>query len=195
MGREGCCKQIRLACARSVSALLGLPPLTAHTAQALGCSGSKLLCREPSEAGPGLFAPPRSKPLRLRHSGSLQRHKLSWACVLCPSQVRVAQVFGEHDHWDLSPLPSLLLSFLGVQLAPLLRQMVTVFEDNDLLFWVPDVLCQCWEVVLWNLLSVKMFFWWICEGESGLPVLFLCHLRTAPWKEISNGKGNIGNNC
>ena len=25
-----------------------------------------------------------------------------------------------------------------------------------------------------------MFFWWICGGESSLPVLFLCHLRTAP---------------
>ena len=24
-----------------------------------------------------------------------------------------------------------------------------------------------------------MFFWWICWGESGLPVLFLSHLRTA----------------
>ena len=24
-----------------------------------------------------------------------------------------------------------------------------------------------------------MFFWWICGGESGLPILFLCHLRTA----------------
>ena len=33
-----------------------------------------------------------------------------------------------------------------------------VFEDNDLLFWVPDVLCQHSEVVLWNLLSVEMFF-------------------------------------
>ena len=28
------------------------------------------------------------------------------------------------------------------------------FEDNGLLFWVPDVLCQHSEVVLWNLLSV-----------------------------------------
>ena len=43
-GREGCCKQITLACARSASATLGLPPvhgagsLSAHTAQALGCS-------------------------------------------------------------------------------------------------------------------------------------------------------------
>ena len=54
------------------------------------------------------------------------------------------------------------------------------FEDNGLLFWVPDVLCQHSEVVLWNLLSVQMFFWWICRGESGLPVLFLCRLRIAP---------------
>ena len=27
---------------------------------------------------------------------------------------------------------------------------------------------------------VQVIFWWICEGESGLPVLFLCHLRTVP---------------
>ena len=32
------------------------------------------------------------------------------------------------------------------------------FKDNGLLFWVPDVLCQHSEVVLWNLLSVQMFF-------------------------------------
>ena len=32
------------------------------------------------------------------------------------------------------------------------------FEDNGLLFWVPDVLCQHSEVVLQNLLSVQMFF-------------------------------------
>ena len=32
------------------------------------------------------------------------------------------------------------------------------FEDNGLLFWVPDVLCQHSEVVLWNLLSVQMLF-------------------------------------
>ena len=53
--------------------------------------------------------------------------------------------------WDgaLSlPLLSLFLSF--VFLPP--------FEDNGLLFWVPDVLCRHSEVVLWNLLSVPMFF-------------------------------------
>ena len=58
----------------------------------LCCSGSRLLCRELSEAGPGLYALPRSKPLRFRYSGTPQRCRLSWACVLCPSQVRAAQV-------------------------------------------------------------------------------------------------------
>ena len=36
------------------------------------------------------------------------------------------EVFGERGHCDLSHLPSLLLGFLGVQLAHLLRQMMTV---------------------------------------------------------------------
>ena len=34
----------------------------------------------------------------------------------------------------------------------------STFEDNGLLFWVPDVLCRHSEVVLWNLLSIQMFF-------------------------------------
>ena len=52
------------------------------------------------------------------------------------------------------------------------------FEDNGLLFWLSDVFCQHSKVVLWNLLSVQMFFWRICWGESGIPVLFFRHLRT-----------------
>ena len=56
------------------------------------CSGSRFLHWELSEAVPGLHAPPRSKPLRFRHLGSPQRHRLGWACVLCPSQVLAAQV-------------------------------------------------------------------------------------------------------
>ena len=35
-------------------------------------SGSMLLCREPSEAGPRLHAPPRSKPLRLSSQVALR---------------------------------------------------------------------------------------------------------------------------
>ena len=55
-------------------------------------SGSRLLCREPSNAGPGLHAPPRSKPLRFRHSGTPQSLRLCWAWVLCPSQLGAAPV-------------------------------------------------------------------------------------------------------
>ena len=43
---------------------------------------------------------------------------------------------------------------------------------------MPDVLCQHSKFVLWNLLVLQMFFRWICGGESGLPFLFLHHLRT-----------------
>ena len=99
-----------------------------------------------------MHAPPLSKRLRLGAQVPL-RGRFSWA-----PQVRVARVFGECGRCELPSFPSLLLSFLGVLLASLLRRMVTVFEDNDLLFWVPDVLCQHSEVVLWNLLSVEMFF-------------------------------------
>ena len=57
------------------------------------CSGSRLLCLQLSEAGPGLRALPRSKPFRFRFrfSGTPQRHRLSRTCVLCPSHVRAAQ--------------------------------------------------------------------------------------------------------
>ena len=60
----------------------------------------------------------------------------------------------------------------------------TPFEHNGLLFWVPDVLCRHSEVVLRNLFCVQMFFWWICWGESGLPILFLCHLRNCFLKAL-----------
>ena len=55
------------------------------------------------------------------------------------------------------------------------------FKENGLPFWVPGVLPQHSEVVLWKLFSIQMIFWWICGGESGLPVLFLCYLGTAVW--------------
>ena len=55
-------------------------------------SGSRLLPCKPSETSPGLHVPPKSKLLRFRHSGSPQRHRLRWACVLCPSQLRATRV-------------------------------------------------------------------------------------------------------
>ena len=63
----------------------------AHGVCAFPVSGSSFLCRGLSKLGPGLRALPRSKPLRFRFSGTPQRHRLGWACVLCPSQVQAAQ--------------------------------------------------------------------------------------------------------
>ena len=95
MGREEHCKYhwcVGSAC--SVWATLGLRPLpvcvlSVCTAQAPGCSA-----RELSKVGSGLRALPRSKPLRFRFLGTPQRRRLGWACILCPSQVRAAQVTG-----------------------------------------------------------------------------------------------------
>ena len=91
-----------------------------YTAQAPGCSAGEL-----SKVGPGLCARPRSKPLRFRHSGSPQRHRLGWACVLCPSWVRVAQVTRCLSSAVMSYYlpPSQPLGFLGVQPAHLCRRM------------------------------------------------------------------------
>ena len=54
-------------------------------------SGSRLLCWE-TDAGPGLHALPMSKLFMFRILGTSQRHRLGWACVLCPSHFRAAQV-------------------------------------------------------------------------------------------------------
>ena len=64
----------------------GVCAFPVYIAQVPGCSACEL-----SKAGPGLRALPRSKPLRFRFSSTPQRHRLGWACVLCPSQV-----LGEH---------------------------------------------------------------------------------------------------
>ena len=64
----------------------GVCTFLVYTAQAPGCSVGEV-----SKVGPGLRALLRSKTLRFRLFGTPQRHRLSWACVLCPSQVRAAQ--------------------------------------------------------------------------------------------------------
>ena len=51
-------------------------------------------------------------------------------------------------------IPTSFVSFIFC----LLYLFLPPFEDNGLLFWVPDVLCWHSEVVLWNLLSAQMFF-------------------------------------
>ena len=99
------------------------------------CSGCRLLCRELSESGPGLYALPRSKPLRLRHSGSPQRCRLCWACVFVPFPGPSSsgdQVLAERCCCDLSPPASLPLGFLGVQWVHLLRCAVCLSWGADL---------------------------------------------------------------
>ena len=59
---------------------------------------------------PGFCALPRSKLLRFRFSGTPQRHRLGWACVLCLSQVRGAQVTSWPAHcprWSVCLIISL----------------------------------------------------------------------------------------
>ena len=80
-------------------------------------SDSRLLCWELSDAGPGLHALPRSKSLRFRFSGTPQRHRLVWTCILHPCQVQAVQVTRSLVHvvtlerCDLSPPLSQLLGF------------------------------------------------------------------------------------
>ena len=62
----------------------------------------------------------------------------------------------------------------------LLYFVLPPYEENELPFCVPGVLCQHSEVILWKFLSTQMIFWRTSGGESGLPILFLCHLRTTP---------------
>ena len=134
MWREELCKQISLACvgsARSVSATLGLPHSRRVCFHGLPFSGSRLLCRELSEAGPGLCALPRSKPIRFRFSSTPQKWRLGWAWVLCPSQVQAAQVTrclasAFTPRWGVR-----LLGFLGVQWACLLRCAACLFWGAD----------------------------------------------------------------
>ena len=64
----------------------GMCSFQVYTAQAPGCSAGEL-----SKAGPGFCSLSRSKPLKFRFSGTPQRHRLSWAYVLCPSQLGAAQ--------------------------------------------------------------------------------------------------------
>ena len=75
VGRGWRCRQMPLArvgSTRSVPATLGLPPLTARVLSRLHCSGSRLLYME------------RALPcVWFQFSGSPQKCRLGWACVLC----------------------------------------------------------------------------------------------------------------
>ena len=111
----------------------GVCAFPVFTAQAPGYSAGKL-----SKAGPGLHALPRSKPLMFRFSGTPQRHRLGWACILCPPQVLASQATRclasalSPGVWCvLSPPRSQLLGFLGAQRELHLKCAVCFFWGAD----------------------------------------------------------------
>ena len=94
-----------------------------YTAQALGCSAGN----RPRPALACMYLP------GLRHSGSGTRVVLRGTDSVGPAFVPFPgpgssgdEVFGERGRCDLLPPPSLPLGFLGVQLAHLLRWMLTI---------------------------------------------------------------------
>ena len=132
MGREEHCEQMSLARAHSDSATLGCAPAHRRVCfPSLHCSDSRLLCQELSDADSGLHALLRSRPLRFRFSGTPQRHRLGWACVLHPSRLSSSGDLssGVAPSWRLwlTPAPSQPLGFLGVQGACLLRWAMCLF--------------------------------------------------------------------
>ena len=68
-------------------------PVPAHSTHS---SGSRLLCQNRLRPALGcMHLPGLSRSGSGTQVVSPQRRRLGWACVLCPSQVRAAQVFGE----------------------------------------------------------------------------------------------------
>ena len=107
-------------CTQCLSPAWPVPSRGAQTSPALRCSAGNRL-------GPALgcvhFPGPSCSGSALKQPSEAQ---IRLGLPLCPSQVRVAQEFGEPDRRDLSPFLPLLLSFLGGPLAPPVRQIVTV---------------------------------------------------------------------
>ena len=108
----------------------------------------------------------------LRFQSSLQT--CQWECFL---------VFGNFSLFktpflERSSVPTSFVSFFVFYIFP------TTFRRQWAAFLGTWIFCWHSEVVLWNLLSVQVFFGWICGRESGLLVLFLCHLRTTFLKSV-----------
>ena len=84
--------------------------------------------------------------------------------ALCGSKARY-RLSSENVSWCLETSFFLRLPFQdGAPSLPLCLSFCLLyfslppFKDNGLLFWMPDVLCQHSEFILWDLLSVQMFF-------------------------------------
>ena len=105
-----------------------------YTAQAPGCSAGEL-----SKAGAGFRSLPNSKPIRFRFSGTPQRHRLNWSCLLCHprfEQLRRPGAWRVHSsqvgQCVLSPPWSQPIGFLGVQQECCLRCDMCLIWGADL---------------------------------------------------------------
>ena len=72
------------------------------------------------------------------------RHRLGSESVSWCLETSLFLILPSGDGAPSLPLLSLCLLYFFLPL----------FEDNGLLFWVPDVLCWHLEVVLWHLVSI-----------------------------------------
>ena len=83
--------------------------------------------------------------------------------LITDSQVRVFPGVWKQNSLFFDSLPRTdLHPYLFCLSFYLLKFFPPFFEDNGLLFWVPDVLSLHSEVVLCDLLSIQMFFRLIC---------------------------------
>ena len=106
--------------------------------------------------------------------------------AFCASKAR-HRLGSESVSWCLKTslflrLPSrdgaLSLPLLSFFFFCLLYFFLPPFEDNGLLFWVPDVLCWHSEVVFWNLLSVKCSFD-AFVGEEVVPLSYSSNILSS----------------
>ena len=107
------------------------------------------------------------------------------------SQKRECNAFKNSQNSKLEVIPRHFLKwFVKQKVGRLLENnmMNTSSQHNSLrkiLYQLAFLLFCNWvtglstyrDAILWNLLSIQMFFRWICEGESGLLILFLHHLQ------------------
>ena len=138
--------------------------------------------------------------LRLSSGHSVQVLLFFFLLIMLPSEIPKLPtdppVRGFPGVWNLLLLHD---SLLRMGLHPwlfslyfgLLCFVLPPFKENRLPFWVAGVFRRCSEVVLWKLLSIQMIFWWIGGGESGVSVLFFCHLRIASTILFSMWKFNF----
>ena len=174
--------------AHSVWATLGLPQLTVvcafpvYTAKAPGCSAGEL-----SKAGLGLCALPRSKLLRFRFLGTPQRHRLSWACVLCPSRSEQLRQPGAWwarcPMWTVSRSPpqSWPLGFLGVPQGCRLSCAVCLLWGSDLWLWSSGQMSTSQDPrKSWSATGNLLTVWWRMPSLGPrLPLAFQLWLSPA----------------